>query len=82
MHIPVSGHYACIHKVAGEYAHKFDDFAVVIQPGFVDGTPEHVPINFLSDVRDFYFIILLCCYVCHSLTASIHQWQAIKQWPK
>ena len=29
---------------------KFDDFVVVIQPGFVDGTPEQVPINFLSDV--------------------------------
>ena len=52
MHVPVSSHYACIRKVAGEYARKFDDFAVVIQPGFVDGTPEQVPINFLSEVSE------------------------------
>ena len=52
MHVPVSGHYACIHKVAGEYACRFYDFAVVIQPGFVDSTPEQVPINFVSDVSE------------------------------
>ena len=41
-----------ITQVAYEYSQKkYSEFAVVAQPGFRDGTAHHLPIGFLSSVR-------------------------------
>ena len=39
-------------QVAAEYAGKgYEDFAVVLQPGIRDGTPDDVPLDIVSTVR-------------------------------
>ena len=52
-------------KVAADYYKKYSDFAVVIQPGFKDGTIDSVPLDFLSNVRPSLF------------TCSMHMTQCI-----
>lgn len=38
-------------QVAHEYSLKnYNDFAVVVQPGIRDGTPENTPVAFISNV--------------------------------
>lgn len=44
-----------LRKLAKEYSEKnYQDFAVVVQPGIRDGTPENTPIDFMSDVDCFH----------------------------